>query len=38
MIAWNVGDWNVGTGSGAFMGPGAVCCDAGRGYLGELWY
>ena len=35
MIAWNVGDRNVGTGPGYFMGTGAVYDDAGRGYLGE---
>ena len=42
MIAWNVGYWNVGTGAGDFMGPGAVCYDAVERlgdwtYLCELW-
>ena len=34
MIAWNVGDRNVGTGSGYFMGTGAVCDDAGKWLVG----
>ena len=34
MIAWNVGYWNVGTGPGDCMGPGAVCYDAGEMLVG----
>ena len=34
MIAWNVGYWNVGTGPGYFMGPGAACYDVGDRLVG----